>query len=116
MMDEVQADPVLKDWEAYVTRVDLTDVKDPAVQNQIRELQNKYFPIKKTVGTDEEPLRPGDADGLAGVPIFNGGVLFSNRGRHGEDHRGQHLHLQQLGHRRQPHFEHQSPGHDPPYH
>ena len=80
MMDEVQADPVLKDWEAYVTRVDLTDVKDPAVQNQIRELQNKYFPIKKTVGTDEEPLRPGDADGLAGVPIFNGGVLFSNRG------------------------------------
>lgn len=59
------------EWQDYVTRVDLTKVPDD-VQRQIRDLQKQFFPL--------EGVAQDDTDATAGVAIFAGGVLFSNRG------------------------------------
>ena len=71
MMDQVRNDPDLKDWEDYVTRVDLTGVPDD-LKEKIRQLQKDFFPL--------EGVAQGDTDATAGEAIFAGGVLFSNRG------------------------------------
>jgi len=58
--------------EGYLNRVDLSGLTDEQ-KDAVRYLQEKYFPLKEV--TEENA-----ANKTAGVPIFKGGVLFSNRG------------------------------------
>jgi len=62
----------LKIEREYLTRVDLSDL-DIRVQNAVREIQKGFFPLK---GFTEENA----GTKTVGVPVFKGGVLFSNRG------------------------------------
>jgi len=66
-----KGDPVTIDPK-YLTRVDLSGLTK-AQQAAIRKLQEDFFPLK-TVNEDNYETE------TAGVPVFKGGVLFSNRG------------------------------------